>query len=129
MRLCQQMLAPPQSLHLLLMQLCGQMLAPPQSLHWLLRRRCAQTLTPPQSFHENGIAALSGDCSLVVRINSRLFDGLGPTGTETKKRESQCLTASCCPISLSLSRVVQRPARTLPRTSPSLSHLCQPIEI
>jgi len=42
MRLCSQMLAPPQSLHLLLMWLCSQMLAPPQSFQVLLWRcRCS----------------------------------------------------------------------------------------
>ena len=36
------MLAPPHSLHLLLMRWCWQMLAPPHSLHLLLMRWCWQ---------------------------------------------------------------------------------------
>ena len=39
-----QMLAPPHSLHRLLLRRCWQMLAPPHSLHVLLRRRCWQML-------------------------------------------------------------------------------------
>ena len=48
-RLCWQMLVPPQSLHLLLSRLCGQILVHPQSLHCFLCRLCAQMLAPPQS--------------------------------------------------------------------------------
>jgi len=51
MRLCRQMLAPPQSLQLLLTRLCWQMLAPPQSLQLLLWRLCWQMIVPPQSLH------------------------------------------------------------------------------
>ena len=49
--LCSQMLAPPQSLHWLLMRLCSQMRVRPQSLHLLLWRLCWQMLAPPQSLH------------------------------------------------------------------------------
>ena len=38
------MLAPPQSLQVLLWRLCSQMLAPPQFLHLLLSRLCSQML-------------------------------------------------------------------------------------
>jgi hypothetical protein len=48
-RLCLQMLAPPQSLHLLLIRLCWQMLAPPQSLQVYLSRLCSHFLRPPES--------------------------------------------------------------------------------
>src|SRR6056300_1720579 len=40
------MLAPPQSLHWLLIRWCSQMLAPPQCLHLLLRRWCWHILPP-----------------------------------------------------------------------------------
>ena len=38
------MLAPPQSLQVLLMRLCSQMLAPPQSLHLRLWQLCSHYL-------------------------------------------------------------------------------------
>jgi hypothetical protein len=50
-RLCSQMEAPPQSLHLLLSRLCSQMEAPLQSLHVLLSRLCSQMEVPPQFLH------------------------------------------------------------------------------
>ena len=40
------MLAPPQSMHLLLMRLCSKMLVPPQNLHWFLWRLCSIFLRP-----------------------------------------------------------------------------------
>jgi hypothetical protein len=49
LQLYSQMLAPPQSLQVLIWRLCWQMLVPPQSLHLLLRRLCSQMLPPPQS--------------------------------------------------------------------------------
>jgi hypothetical protein len=54
-RLCSQMPAPPQSLHLLLMWLCWQIPAPrfpfPQSLHLLRMSLCSQMPEPLQSLH------------------------------------------------------------------------------
>ena len=44
-RSCGQILAPPQSLHSLLMRRGGQIAAPPPSLHRLLSRWCGQMLT------------------------------------------------------------------------------------
>ena len=57
MRLCWQMLAPPQSLQVLLMQLCSQMLAPPQSLQLCLRLSPASGAFSPCSNASSACAA------------------------------------------------------------------------
>ena len=66
MRWCGQMLAPPHSLHLLLMRWCGQMFDPPHSLHWLLMHWCWQMLDPPHSFNFLAIAPAA-----LVRADAR----------------------------------------------------------
>jgi hypothetical protein len=58
-----------QSLHWPLMRLCSQMLGPPQSLHLLLMRLCSQMPAPPQSLHPP--EAVLAPAPLTVMLDSR----------------------------------------------------------
>ena len=97
MRLCSQMLAPPQSLHLLLIRLCSQMLAPPQSLHLFLWRLCSHFLRP-----------LCGALSRCLCLPRSHPPPASPCSTES---------SACCPAVLP-SASSSRHSRHFPRCFP-----------